>query len=279
MRVIFSGGLGNQLFQYALYLALKEKGVKVKRELSLYSYVKMHNGFEIDKIFNVEDKNNSRKTVSKINSAFLRIIIKTNPLGLLLKDTNNFVALNSIINSNYKWIYGYWQSEKYFSDCEGSIRQNFTFVNIDAENKKIAKTISNSNSVSLHIRRGDYVNNDIYDHICDERYYKKAIAYILDKIEMPIFYVFSNDIEWAKKFLEQFPIQKVFMTINQAQKNYQDMYLMSCCKHNIIANSSFSWWGAWLNNNKSKIVIAPSIWMNNTETPDIIPETWIKLPK
>ncbi len=141
--------------------------------------------------------------------------------------------------------------------------------------------IESTNAVSLHIRRGDYVKvketNDFHG-VCSIAYYETAIELITNKINDPVFYIFSDDMDWVKK---NFNIRQnhVFVDANDAATNYEDMRLMSLCKHNIIANSSFSWWGAWLNPSSSKTVIAPKKWMKDPsiETIDLIPGNWIRL--
>jgi Glycosyl transferase family 11 len=176
---------------------------------------------------------------------------------------------------------GYWQSEKYFIDCSKLIRKDFTFKNeLDSYNLKLKSKIDKTNSVSIHIRRGDYVNNlntNATHGLCSIDYYIKAVNYITERIESPYFFVFSDDIEWAKKnIMLNFPCQ--FISHNIGSKSYLDMQLMSLCKHNVIANSSFSWWGAWLNSNDNKIVIAPRKWFAvNTDICDLIPSNWISL--
>ena len=146
--------------------------------------------------------------------------------------------------------------------------------NIDKTNEELLKQIleilneiENSNSISIHIRRGDYMspeNYNMYGCIATPTYYKKAIKVIEEKVENPTFFVFSNDMDWVKKNI-QINSRVFYIDINSGNGSYKDMQLMSNCKHNIIANSSFSWWGAWLNENKNKIVIAPKKWINRED--------------
>lgn len=174
-------------------------------------------------------------------------------------------------------MYGYYQSEKYFKEITNIIRKDFTFPKpVDIINQKLINQIDNTESVSIHIRRGDYLNIPNTQNICSISYYKKAINLILKNISNPQFYIFSNDINWCKQHLQ---IDKaIFISNNTGKNSFIDMQLMSCCKHNIIANSTFSWWGAWLNNNPNKIIISPNKWMNDTNgTGDIIPNDWIKI--
>lgn len=150
---------------------------------------------------------------------------------------------------------------------------------LSGENKIISDEIRKTNSVSLHIRRGDYITSKItnkFHGTCCLGYYKKAMKLINKKVKNPKYFVFSDDIYWVKKNLE---IKNAFyVDDNVGDKSYIDMQLMSMCKHNIIANSSFSWWAAWLNNNPNKIVIAPKKWFNDPgmDTTDLISEEWIR---
>jgi hypothetical protein len=179
------------------------------------------------------------------------------------------------------YLHGYWQSELYFKSFERIIREDFTFREpLDERNSILAAEIHRTSSVSLHVRRGDYISDNKTSNImgvCSLKYYQDAIKYISQKIDNPVFYIFSDDIEWVKReLIISFPC--VYIDFNQQSVSYKDMQLMSLCKCNIIANSSFSWWGAWLNINPEKIVIAPNSWFcNGTNDQDLIPYNWLRL--
>ncbi len=153
---------------------------------------------------------------------------------------------------------------------------------MDNKNLEIENLIKSVNSVSLHIRRTDFKNtkSNTTHGICSLEYYGEAVKFISNKLVDPHFFVFSDDINWAKENLN-LPYKLTFISGNSGDKSYIDMQLMSVCKHNIIANSSFSWWGAWLNSNMNKIVIAPRMWFFNKElniqTNDLIPDEWIRM--
>ena len=147
------------------------------------------------------------------------------------------------------------------------------------QNADIAEKISQVNAVSLHVRRGDYISDkkNAFIGVCTLDYYKTAIEKIKTQVDNPVFFVYSDDINWVKNNLV---IDKtaVFVNHNRGQESYNDMHLMSLCKHNIIANSSFSWWGAWLNTSPDKIVIAPKQWFANMQdTSDLLPDNWLKM--
>jgi hypothetical protein len=174
---------------------------------------------------------------------------------------------------------GYFQNEKYFNEIRNILTKEFSLKEqLSGHYKEISHRISGCHSVSIHIRRGDYVSNTItnnYHGICDLNYYNRAMSLMAERITEPHFFIFSDDIGWAKENLKStWPI-----TFVSGGKNFEDLFLMSQCKHNIIANSSFSWWGAWLNKNFEKIVIGPVKWFNapkiNAEFS--LPEKWIRL--
>lgn len=285
MKIIkILGGLGNQMFQYAFYLSMANRFKHVKADINHFENYDLHNGFEIEKVFGVKINKASSflvKIFDKENSAWkyrkLRRIMGTK--NAVLDEKKEFVFDNDILNNAKNLMYrGYWQNEKYFLEISDKIRSAFTFQKpLVAENLKISKLIQKTESVSLHIRRGDYVGHSLLGGICDLNYYKNAISIIYGKVAKPTFFVFSNDITWCKQNLK---IEAAnYISWNQGSDSYKDMQLMSLCKHNVIANSSFSWWGAWLNNNQNKIVIAPKRWTNdpNYDDTDICPHSWIKI--
>ena len=176
---------------------------------------------------------------------------------------------------------GYWGSEKYFKDIEDIICEEFTVKYApDKKNQTLINQILNCESVSLHIRRGDYVNDASANKLfgtCSMEYYDSAIKEISRNIENPHFFIFSDDLEWMQKNMKlSFPT--TYVNINGADKDYEDLRLMSYCKHFIIPNSTFGWWGAWLSDNKNKIIIAPKRWYNSMIEPkEFLPKNWIRL--
>jgi hypothetical protein len=188
-------------------------------------------------------------------------------------------AINEVPNDCY--LMGYWQSEKYFSAISEQIREDFSFrLAINNQNTQLAFKISQHNAVSLHIRRGDYANNPTVTAthgLCPISYYHNAIEYIAHRVKQPYFFIFSDDIVWAKENLKM-DLHSTYIDHNQGAESYNDMRLMSLCRHHIIANSSFSWWGAWLNPNIDKIAIAPKQWfVKDVNTQDLIPKDWVRL--
>lgn len=286
MKIVrFLGGLGNQMFQYAFYVAQSNLHKTVKADLEGYKTYPLHNGFELESIFNLSVKKASPfiiklydPTVRTWHIRKLRRILNLKNAYESEKDPFLFEE-DKLKNTGSKLYWGYWQNQRYFTAIEKQIRADFQFKNeLSATNQKFLQHINQTNSVSVHIRRGDYIGHQSLGGICDLNYYKQALNSITAKTDNPTFFIFSDDVEWCKANLPS-QTNNIFVEGNKGSRSYIDMQLMSNCKHNIIANSSFSWWAAWLNANQKKIVIAPAKWTNdkNYNDSDIIPESWIKL--
>ncbi|MBI3793935.1 MAG: alpha-1,2-fucosyltransferase [Nitrospinae bacterium] len=292
------GGLGNQMFQYsagrALSLSHREQ---LKLDVSAYSGYRLHQGFELHRVFDcpagIATGSDMRKVLGWRPANRLRKILSRAGLAKSGRDgrvvephPQYWPGLKDAPDNCY--IVGYWLSEKYFADVADVIRGDFTFKPpMSGQNAGLADKIVGSTSVSLHIRRGDYATNpetNAAHGLCSLDYYRSAVRYVSEKIERPVFLVFSDDIEWSRRSLAiEFPCQ--FIDHNNGAESFNDMRLMSLCKHNIIANSTFSWWGAWLNPNPEKIVVAPRAWLADKSLvpdydqfmKDLIPSTWTLL--
>jgi hypothetical protein len=181
----------------------------------------------------------------------------------------------------YLYFNGYWQKAKYYETAREEILRAFSFHPIvDTQNNDALKFIAGGETSSIHVRRGDYVGHPIFGNICTVEYYKHALqALSTNAPTCRRLLVFSNGIEWTRTVLyDAFPdFEVMFVNCNNGKESYRDMHLMSKCHHNIIANSSFSWWGAWLNANPHKVVIAPSKWRNSDDNMDIVPNSWLRI--
>jgi len=278
MIIKIKGGIGNQLFQYALGIYFEE----IKKYNVLYdiSHFKLDNkrkfelteAFEIDNIQLYNHKFQYRiydKIFDKIKPKHKRFYIFERELS--------FDKLILNIGKNC-YLDGYWHSYKYFEKVKEKLLERLKLsldFSPDAENI-YSNIIDTPNSISLHIRRGDYIGlNNVY-YSLTENYYKKAIEYILDvkKFETYSLYIFSDDIEWCKKNIK---FKNTIFVENNNMKSYEDLILMSICKNNIIANSSFSWWAAFLNKNIDKVVVAPKNWYvenNSSFINSLYPKEW-----
>lgn len=282
------GGLGNQMFQYAAGRALSlEYGVPLRLDVFKFADYSLHQGFELRQVFNCAAEIANETDVRSIlgwqfPSSMRRIVARP---GMEAFRRRGFVVephfhywpeINHVPQECY--LHGYWQSEKYFQSHASDIRADFTFKTpVKKRNAELAEQIGSMSAVSLHVRRGDYANNPktaVTHGLCSLDYYREAILHISKRVQKPHFFVFSDDIAWVKSNLKiAFPHQ--YVDHNLGTDSYNDMRLMSLCKHHIIANSSFSWWGAWLNPSAEKIVIAPRKWFaNETNIPDLIPDHW-----
>ncbi|MCU4165570.1 alpha-1,2-fucosyltransferase [Carboxylicivirga caseinilyticus] len=290
------GGLGNQMFQLAFgkVLSIKNK-TKLKldthaleennastnsftaREYELSIFVgetlQIANNRDIEVFYN--KKPQIIKRLKKYFNKYIRNV------RILVDDNSPHQKL--LIKSKYIYLNGYWQSEFYFSEYKTEIFELFQFPSLPVEYTRIQFEISQCNSVSIHIRRGDYASSSYINSIhglLPMSYYKSSINTIQDLYPESHFFIFSDDIEWVKLNFDSNHKQTIVDT-SRSNEAHIDMQLMSLCKHNIIANSSYSWWAAWLNQNENKTVIAPKKWFadnkkNDTQTKHIIPRAWIQ---
>ena len=278
------GGLGNQMFQYAVgrNLSIKNR-TKLKLDLSFLNSTTESDNFtkreyELDKL-NVEgllaDKADLKYFLSKENNLVTKLL---NNKKIVIEGGFGYDPTILKMRGNI-YLEGYWQTEKYFHEIRDVIIREFKPV------KNLSKSADNYNNilsglektVSVHIRRGDYVSKSSVTkfHGCLKNdYYDKAFSLIEKNLNNPTYIFFSDDIDWCKKHFSK--KNAIFISGNEP---IEDIYLMSVCGHNIIANSSFSWWGAWLNSNSDKIVIAPSKWFNDTSinTTDLLPHDWLRI--
>lgn len=286
------GGLGNQMFQYAfgrtIALALN---AELKLDLSWFENrpfqdtIRVYelDTFDINPLFATTTEVNKLKSIC----AFLpqRVCHFLSRIGIPFGSSyflEQGYKYNSIVFRNNTYFEGFWQSYRYFESFKKEILQEFTCKHLlEGKNKELSELIESCNAVSLHIRRGDYVshmNASSFHGLSPLEYYYKAITFLCERVEQPCFFVFSDDIAWVKEHLKiEYPI--TFVDHNSVNQGFEDMRLMSLCKHNIIANSTFSWWGAYLNRYAKKMVIAPQKWFNdpNIDTNDLIPSEWIRL--
>lgn len=291
-RVSIYGGLGNQMFQYALCVALNHKGKKTRILFSNFLYYNHHSGFNLCQAFNIRLPfplkvlnyfllNGEFLYKNRIAAFFLRRLIQAYQRKRynIYKEKKEFEYDIDVFNQQSKYFIGIWQVEEYFKDINDLVRREFVFkAPKDNENREIIGKINNCNSVSIHIRRGDYLNSDwekILGVIKGTTYYTNSINYIGKKVRNPHYFIFSDDIQWAKDNLKL--TNCTYVDHNKGRDSYIDMYLMSLCKHNIIANSTFSWWGAWLNKNQDKIIIMPERWINRENCEGIFPHQWVKM--
>lgn len=292
VSVCLQAGLANQMFCYAFARGLKAKGLDVyidqhnfkPREQWAFEFVRIQDAFPNIDIHSTPENKFKYSCTTGRKGTFLRKFL--NIFGrekYIIEPVFSYVPgmeKKATKDSNFV---GLWQTEKYFEHCKEDVRKNFTFLPFDEpKNIEICNKMMNENSVAIHVRKGaDYQKDVLYLGICSKEYYDRSIAYIKECVADPVFYVFTDNHNWVKENIKDIEYTLVDWNPTSTKKNFRDMQLMSCAKHNIIANSTYSWWGAWLNTNPDKIVIAPDPWFN----PDIeyfkhnnvVSDLWMKI--
>ncbi len=271
------GGLGNQMFQYATGRKLSlERNEPLVLDLSYIRNDSLRD-YELNSLCPEARTTSSIEEYiySKANQ-----LHKLLPFYALIKEKSKLVKDNDLeLDQKILYLDGYWQSEKYFKDIRRQLIDDFQLKEaLDKVNKKTLNSIKKHNAVAVHLRRTDYVTNKTANKVhgvCSLAYYKKAIEYIENKVEDPYYFIFSDDINWAKNNLKL--KNCYYMDQNSIEEGFKDLELMKNCNHFIIANSSFSWWGAWLSESKSKIIAAPKPWFNKKDEGDIVPNDWMRI--
>lgn len=284
MRLIkMTGGLGNQMFIYAFYLQMKRLHPATRIDLSDMMHYRVHNGYELHRVFPrlVADEFCINQPLKKVlEFLFFKTILERH------QPTD---TLRPFYGSRlWPLIYfkGFYQSERFFEDVAADVRRAFTFdtaLASEPTRTMLATINADPLAVSLHVRRGDYTNPSVWRTtgcVCAEPYYSNAIALVEERLkaqgQAPHFYVFSDDIEWVRQNLKL--TDATYVDWNHAADSWQDMLLMSHCRHNVICNSTFSWWGAWLNAHADKLVVCPSRWSAVSDMPHVCPASWTRIP-
>lgn len=290
------GGLGNQMFQYAAARVLSEKlGLPLKVTQDMFEVYRSHYGPELDRVFSISftvaDPLEVKDLLGILRAApAIRRALASRYLAVLRGDSfivePHFHYWQGLQDrARYGgYLQGYWQSERYFLSHAAQIRSAFRFrLDLSDANRSIAHAISQRTSVSVHVRRGDYVNNakTLAKHgTCSLGYYFSAIETMLQRFPEARFFAFTDDPQWVVSELQSRYPELTLVNHNKGLNSHNDMRLMSLCQHHIIANSSFSWWGAWLNPNPDKTVIAPARWFASIDKwniDDLIPKQWERM--
>ena len=293
------GGLGNQMFQYATGRFLSEKyGWPLLLDIEWYRHQELRR-YTLD-CFNIRENLFTNFHKSKFNNygfnqseiCIAKILRKVglggianffNERSLVITEKNEDLILSPEV-SEFDSIYitGDLQNHKYFEEIRNILLFEYTpRYQPSVEFKSSINKLQNTNSVSIHLRFGDYLHDVITSKThgaLSIEYYKKGIDYIKSRIKNPVFYVFSDDVIKAKEFMDSIETNYEILSTNKASHAFEDLTLMSKCKHNIIANSTYSWWSAWLNSNDSKIIVSPKNWFKKTKiNPNLIPPSWIQI--
>ena len=285
------GGLGNQLFQYALYRQLRSRGRCVKMDVTT-EYGREHDRQQMLWAFDAVYEEATQDEINRLTDGFMDL-----PSRIRRKLTGRRTKKYAETDTNFDpqvlrktpvYLTGYFQSEKYFADIKEQLHSELDFSGRIYENvqdtllykiKEYRYAIENSQSVAIHVRRGDYLNHpEMYGMSCTTEFYRAGVHYIRERHPDAKFFVFTNDPVWTAKWLqENFLGDFTLIQGTDEETGYLDLMLMSQCKHQIMANSSFSWWGAWLNRNNDKLVVAPEPWFGDRECRDIYTEGMIRI--
>jgi hypothetical protein len=288
------GGLGNQMFQYACARSISlEYNFPLKFSIDTFGAYNSHNGYELADVFDLNLEIANSEDFSKIigfwrsNPAIRRALSKKQFSWLASRRFLSEPHFNFWPDLRERaqygcYLHGYWQSERYFVDSNRYIRNDFTFRrNLNGANLCISNAISQCIAISIHVRRGDYVSDSktFATHgTCSPLYYHNAIDTLLQRCPGAKLFAFSDDPHWVSQVLRPRYPDMILVDHNKGSESHNDMRLMSMCRHHVIANSSFSWWGAWLNPNPDKIVIAPARWFaDGRDSDDVIPESWERM--
>lgn len=292
------GGLGNQMFQFAFALSLKQRWTDedVFIDTSHFKHIfinkvgaaNLHNGFEISRVFPnanlpIADAAQLKKLTRYIPNYVLSRLARKylrNKKTEIVQRVNDYFAYDPEVLDKEGDVYyeGIWESVQYHIPIRGTILRVFAHPEPDSTNETWIQKLEKENSVGIHIRRGDYKYAEAFRGLCELDYYKKALMQVLADGKEHSIYIFSNDILWCeeniKPLISDYPITMV--THNTGKNSCWDMFLMTHCKDLIIANSSFSWWGAFLNQRGGR-VIAPNKWVNRDAEVDIWMPEWIRV--
>lgn len=286
------GGLGNQLFQYAAArrLSLFHQS-ELKLDLSYFDSSQARQyalgPFNIVESFATDEETAklTGKRLAGVSGLIVRRMQKLKPYyrrRIFAEPHVKPYDPNILRTPKDVYLYGYWQSEKYFVDVDDLIRKDFSFRDpLDCLNKAAADIAMKTDSVSLHVRRGDYVSSSEVGRVfgmCDRDYYRNCVRLLAERVSNPHFFIFSDEPKWVSQNLDlKYP--STIVSHNIRMRDHEDLRLMSLCKHNIVANSTFSWWGAWLNANPNKIVLTPRQWFRDTtlDARDLVPASWTRV--
>lgn len=282
-------GLANRMFQYSYYLYLKSQGYDAK--IDYYTSAKLaHETVAWNRIFPYATFEKASQLAvildgggSSFQSRFRRRFLPST--CNVWQMPTSFDATLPAKDKRRCYIMGVFQNAEMVSAVRDNVRDAFRFKEIDGENNQaLLKDMSNCESVAIHVRKGkDYASLDWYNNTCEMDYYRNAIEYMKAHLENPKFYVFADNPEWVRENFKDFEYTLVEGNPTSGWGSHFDMQLMSCCRHNIISNSTYSWWGAFLNNNEGKIVIGPKYWFNpmgnykEVSSDRVLPKGWVAL--
>lgn len=283
----YTGGLGNQMFQYAFSFVLKKKGFTVLSDTSLYKKPCVrggvdlsHGNFEVARVFNLNITEADDKLVyslgNRAENFFERLRRKFFTKKTHVIEYDSKFHAEHLTDMRDLYLDGYWQNPLYWEGYETELKKQFTFaLPLNEKSQQLSEQLKtlNDRTCAIHVRRGDYLNHKNL-FVCDKPYFENAISKMLELVpQIQTFVIFSDDIEWCRKNIDTHEKEKIFVDWNSGKDSWQDIALMTNCTNAIIPNSSFSFWGAWLNKNPDAVIVCPAIWSTGGAK-DIIPDKW-----
>lgn len=281
------GGLGNQMFQYALYTALQRHHPDEMVMADLHGFNGYRRKYQLNEVFGIDIKQATCGMIAHVAYPYpnfqswrfgSRLLPKRRTMCV---EPHNFAIDHEAISRQGNTYYdGYWQHEEYFSDCRDILMERFHFPDFaDEANTALAQRLEKEEAVSIHVRRTDYIGDKLFYDLTATDYYTQAIHYIRQHAQAQLFCIFSDDIVWCKNHLQPLlnDVEVIFADWNNGKQGIQDMHLMTLCRHHIIANSSFSWWGAWLATQTGAINIGPKLWWRRQAAVTPVPSHWITI--
>jgi hypothetical protein len=279
--VKLQGGLGNQLFQIAFARELATRGKQILLDARIYERKQIHAGFALAEHMTIPfpvataadfraqgfARNWNWHEVRRRFGAYKRRVV--------VEDQAIFDA--SHLEREYDFYDGYWQDERYFPSVTAEVRASFAAIELDDANARLRDQIASGPSVSVHVRRGDYLAVPLFTPLCDSDYYQRALDHVRERVPNARLFVFSDDLSWCRDNLGA--KDAVYVDHNGGSRSIYDLLLMGLCDSNVVANSTFSWWGAWLNPRADRVVVAPSRWFTDDTRQAAIrlPRQWERL--
>lgn len=264
------GGLGNQLFQYAFARALQEKGNRVYLAAVFYTKYRTQRTYLLDNFYiKLKRAYWAEKLIAPLADNDLPFKIRTSHIH---EEMGMAYAPKLLDIEGNHYLIGLFQDERYFKSISAELKKEICPRKRIKISKELSYILKNENTASVHIRRGDYKQTN---NLLNISYYKKAVDLMESKIDNAFFCVFSDDLNWARRHFD-FVKNAYFINQDRRLMDYEELMIMSRCRHHIIANSTFSWWGAWLNSSFDKIVIGPKNWILGSKV-NIMPDAWIRL--
>jgi len=286
------GGLGNQLFQFAAgHAAAARRGAELRVAVDMFEGYSLHQGYELSRVFAVSPREAHPSEMRHCLGPWRRPVARR-VLGRVVRGTirSGHAAFQPTVTywsgirdlGDAVYLQGYWQSERYFEDTADALRAALVFRSPPSpENQRWLDRIENCQSVGMHVRRGDYlssVKNAKLYAVCTADYYRAAVALVRQQHADARFFVFSDEPDWARGLFDDSRDIVEVVNHNRGTESYNDLRLMSSCRHNIVANSTFSWWAAWLGQRPGKLVVAPQRWLLPAGLDaDMVPERWVRI--